>query len=268
MRHGYDDRMRRRSAQPMTYSERTTASPFWIVRFAHRRRYELIISAALEGSPGVLLDYGAGEGDMLMAMLAHEGCLPSLRVIAYEPSADSLRKHLANRSGQGRVDRIEVAERLEDVPDQSCDALTCAGVLEHLILADRFEFYSFARRVLRPGGRIVVDVPVEIGPTILVKNLGRRWLKGDRREYSLLQSVSAAVGRTIFDPVRFDPDAGAQYILTHKGFDHRIFLRELEGQGFQVDDVVSSPLPWLPPALGSQEVIVVGSVRPSKARVT
>jgi SAM-dependent methyltransferase len=54
------------------------------------------------------------------------------------------------------ADVVGVAERLP-VRDASCDGLILMAVLEHV--ADEQETLTEAARVLRPGGRLLVDVP-------------------------------------------------------------------------------------------------------------
>ncbi|MHB8467867.1 MAG: SAM-dependent methyltransferase [Acidimicrobiales bacterium] len=248
-----------RRQRPQSYAERTYASPYWIVRYPHRRRFELAASMVLEARPSTILDYGTGDGELLIGLLRHPDCPPSLRAIAYEPVTEMrgvLRSRLAE---EGLSDRIEVAASLEEIPDASCDVMTCMNVLEHMTLPNRYIFFEFSCRALRPDGRVVLDVPVEFGPAILVKNLGRRILKADGKEYTVGESVAASLGRTNFDPHRYDPQAGKDYIFTHKGFDHRLFVRELAGW-YEVDRIVRSPVTWLP-ALANQEVIILAHPR-------
>ncbi len=239
----------------LSYAERTHHSPYRIVRYAHRRRFELLISEALATRPSTMLDYGAGDAEMLLTMLKDPRCDPSMTAIAFEPHVEGYNEHMSHRDDSEPTERITLAEKLEEVPDQSCDVISCGGVLEHLTISERYRCYDFARRVLRPGGHLIVDVPIELGPAILIKNVGRRVLKGDEREYTMRETLSAAFGLTVFDPHRYDPSAGNEFIVSHKGFDHRLLKKELAGQGFDVIKSVHSPVTWLPAALANQEVI-------------
>jgi SAM-dependent methyltransferase len=254
--------MRLLGRAPTNYAERTHASPYWVIRYAHRRRYELLIAEVLRTQPQVLLDYGAGEADMLLTLLMRPDCSPTMRAIAYEPMIESLVEHLEDRPDGEPIGRIELVRQLEEVPDHSCDVISCGGVLEHLTIRERYRFYTFARRALRPGGQVIIDVPVELGPAVLIKNVGRRVLKADQREYTWRESVAATLGFKVFDPHRFDPEADDEFIESHKGFDYRLLKTELASQGFRVTRSVSSPISWLPAALANQEVILNAVIEP------
>jgi SAM-dependent methyltransferase len=246
---------------PDTYAARTIESPYWLIRYAHRKRYELVSSIALESKPEVVLDYGAGNGAMFISILSDPRCSPTMRALAFEPwYAENLKKELAEHPQPEQSARIEVATSELDVADDECDVVVCGGVLEHITLGQRYEFYDFARRILRPGGRVVIDVPVELGPAVLIKNLGRRVLKSYPSEYTMRELIAAACCRTVFDPQRFDPRMPSnEFFESHKGFDHRLVAQEMRECGFKIERKVSSPVPWLSANLANQEIILVGT---------
>ena len=246
---------------PATYAERTYNSPHRLVRYAHRRRYDLVRMATLETNPDVVLDYGCGEGEMLLSLLSDATSSPDLHAIAFEPWwTRNLNRRLEDYPDRSVTKRITVAVAESDVATGMCDVVCCAGVLEHITLAERFRFYEFAKRVLRQGGRVVIDVPVELGPAVLIKTVGRRVLKHYDSEYSRRELLRAAVGCTQFDSRRYDPRLGDDFFVSHKGFDHRLLAQEMETWGFTIEHVVNSPVPWLPATLVNQEVIIVAAL--------
>jgi SAM-dependent methyltransferase len=257
-----------RNVAPSTYAERTFDSPYWLIRYAHLRRYAAVVSLIVEANPATILDYGAGDGSMIISLLNHPKCSASLKVIAFEPwdtTPSNILKRVAASGHDGRVDAVLA---LDAIPDQACEVLTCGGVLEHLTLSERFKFYEFARRALRPGGRVLIDVPIELGPSVLIKTFGRRVLKRDPPEYTLRETLAAVAGLTVFDPERFDPDSTVDFFVTHKGFDYRLLKKELAGQGFLVEGQTNSPIRWLPALLANQEVIISASLCPTTGEGT
>jgi 2-polyprenyl-3-methyl-5-hydroxy-6-metoxy-1,4-benzoquinol methylase len=113
------------------------------------------------GGPEVL-DVGCSQG-IASILLAREGH----RVIGID------REHEAIRAARERLDQEEaqVRERVEfrvgegravGFPDGSFDAVLLGEVLEHQL--DPGKLLDEARRVLRPGGRIVVTTPYGVHP--------------------------------------------------------------------------------------------------------
>jgi hypothetical protein len=136
------------------------------------------------------------------------------------------------------------------------DGLTCMEVLEHVVdwepLFDRWAW------LVKSGGTILVSVPVETGPALVVKQLVRRvagWRGiGDYpgiapytwREYA--RSVLAGSRQHIVRPIHAGANGGSH---CHKGFNWRV-LRTALARRFVIEQMSSSPLTWLPPGLGSQ----------------
>lgn len=240
------------------YAKRTYDSPHWIVRAPHRQRFSFVAEVVARLGARSVLDYGAGDGHLLARLLAAPAG-QHIAAVALEPEGwfrDRIHEQLDAHGVGGRVAVVASLDELD--PDARPDLITCTGVLEHLSARERSRFYAFADERLAPGGHLLIDVPVEHGASLLVKNLGRRLLKRDPPEYTARETLRAALGRTTFDPVRFDPDRGNEYIHSHKGFDHRLLRTELETR-FRVLEAVPTPFRRLPPALGNQELFLVAT---------
>jgi SAM-dependent methyltransferase len=113
------------------------------------------------GGPDVL-DLGCSQG-IASILLAREGH----RVVGID------REHEAIRAARERLDQEEspVRERVEfrvgegravGFPDESFDAVLLGEVLEHQL--DPGKLLAEARRVLRPGGRLVITTPYGVHP--------------------------------------------------------------------------------------------------------
>lgn len=68
---------------PKGYDEQTYARPYWIVRYPHRKRMRVAVQSICAARPNAVLDFGAGDGELLFEAL--DAGLPATRVVAYEP---------------------------------------------------------------------------------------------------------------------------------------------------------------------------------------
>jgi SAM-dependent methyltransferase len=241
---------------PRTYAEQTYASPYRIFRYPHRRRFEEAVAAIRERDPQSLLDYGAGDGYLFERMLEQgKESLPR-RVLAYEPSSEYARMLQERLRAVGADSQVEVRQSVGGLGDESFESIVCLSVLEHLPLPERQKFYRLCERHLAENGRCLIEVPVEVGLSLLIKELGRTFLKGRQPGYSLPALIRAVAGRLTFDPNRFDPANQATWIHEHVGFDYRLFAKELEHR-FQIVRTFPTPFLWLPAWLANQEVFFI-----------
>ena len=156
----------------------------------------------------------------------------------------------------GLASGVRVVRDLNELGDERFDAITCLAVLEHMPLPERQRFYRLCEARLTPGGIAVIDVPVEGGVSILVKEAVRVLLKSRRPELSPGALIRASLGLVHFDPSRFDPNSDETWIQNHTGFDHRLLERELTHR-FTILERFPSPLKRVPALLGNQEMIYV-----------
>lgn len=121
----------------------------------------------LGGRAGRILDVGCGRGFTLAALqeLGHE-----VYGIQISPEAAA---YARERLG---ITNIETRDLLDvGYPENSFDAVTAYHVIEHL--ADPHAFLLEARRILRPGGHLILEVPNAAGWG--ARWTGRHWLGWD-----------------------------------------------------------------------------------------
>lgn len=234
---------------PTRYRELTYASPYWVVRYPHQVRLRTARDAILAAAPKVLLDYGAGDGRVLLDAIDNGF---AGRVLAYEPLELLWGQLLAEAAARGLSDRIELVTKRSDL-EGPFDFIACLSVLEHLPLQERDAFYSLCREQLAVDGRVLIDVPIEVGPTLLVKNVARLLLKGRVKEYGWRELLRYSSGRTMYDPSRYDAADSRSFIYDHKGFDYRLLEQEVSAAGFRILHRKSTPLGWLPAPCLNQE---------------
>jgi SAM-dependent methyltransferase len=118
------------------------------------RRARLVRPWLADGG-GVLLDFGCGNGAQTVRLMD-----PFRRIIGADINArslDAFMDHAARNGGGGRCESLLLDARRIDLPDDSVDCLTSFEVLEHVV--DEAATLAEWRRVLRPGGRLVITVP-------------------------------------------------------------------------------------------------------------
>jgi hypothetical protein len=105
--------------------------------------------------------------------------------------------------------------------------------------------------VLRPGGRVVIGVPVELGPPAFAKGCFRAVRRPEDFDARPATILTAALGRPPQPRPLDEISPGRAYYPHHAGFDHRRLVR-LVGERFTVERKAGSPFPALPLWLNSE----------------
>ncbi len=213
-----------------------------IIAWSHRSRFELGLRLA-GTSVRTLLDYGCGDGSFL-AMASdriEEGCGADItpdqiedcrrRLAGYRNLRFCSTRDLGDAAHAGRYDLVTCMETLEH-----CTAPVVETVLRDLV------------RLVSPTGRVVISVPIETGPTFLVKAVVRKlaaWRGlSDYRYYETytvrdaLRMIAAGSRTALERPVHGPPDAPEH---SHYGFNWRA-MRERVRAHLDVERTAFSPL--------------------------
>ncbi len=144
----------------------------------------------LNGSPGTLLDIGAGTG-----LFVEASTRAGWRALGIETSAAATR--IAARIGTSSVRH----GRLEDVSfEEKFDVVTLWDVLEHL--ADPRATLRRIRELLNDGGLVAVSLPNVAG--LKARALGLRW-RYYRREFGHVSHFSPETLAILLEQAGFDP---------------------------------------------------------------
>ena len=246
------------------YASKQLSCKARLIAWSHRRRFQTSLALASKCSGKRVLDYGAGDGTFV-AMLGADS-MNARTTVGAELCAslvEDCRARLGDRPGLSFVLISDL-----DLPEHAgaYDVVICMEVLEHVVdvepLLERFV------RLLAPSGKLIVSVPVEMGLALLVKQIVRR-IAGWRRlgdypgtaSYSLRElwaGLFAGQRQHIPRPVYTAQD-GSQF-HDHKGFNWKL-LRGALARRFEIEQTLTSPLPWLPPQMATQVWFVASKNR-------
>lgn len=222
-----------------SYAALTREDPNPVKRWLQARRIERALRLVpLEARR--VVDYGAGDADVA-ARLAERR--PDLEILCFEPTPALLVEAAGRTAGLKGV-RLVGAE--DELPDGWADVLLCLEVFEHLPEAETVAALDAVARVLRPGGALIIGVPIEVGPAALAKGLFRRARRRHDFDGRLRGIAAAAAGRAPWPRPTAEIAPGRLYHPHHLGFDHRRLLRDLQGR-FRVTGRRGSPLGLLGP---------------------
>ena len=219
----------------MPYANWTYNARNPLQRFSHRRRFEKScrLIGGLLGDNGSLLDYGCADGYLLSKL--RETLPRTVTLHGFEPFPDS------------KVDESLVIFNDEcELQGRTYDVVSCCEVLEHFSAEGSVRLIEAMRQRLKPGGLLVVSVPVEGGPAGLFKGLLRKTF--DRRLRH--QYTWRNLWRTLWYMPLDEWRQGDGY-LDHIGFYFRDLRPRLE-RDFELLRIEYSPMPVRGQAFNSQ----------------
>jgi SAM-dependent methyltransferase len=241
------------------YAQKQIFSRSRLIAWSHRGRFAASLRLAREIGGARTLDYGCGDGTFL-GLLMNGREAPRIAVGADLSTAivADCRERFKAQKGLHFV----LAEDLERPAHQGAyDTVYCMEVLEHVV--DPAPMLDTFRRLLAPGGTLVISVPIETGLPVVVKQIVRR-IAGWRgighypgttgyTPRELLRSVFARSAQHITRPVITTEDGRTFH--DHKGFNWRV-LRGLVRAEFDLVRESTSPVEWLGPQLGTQRWLI------------
>jgi SAM-dependent methyltransferase len=165
-----------------------------------------------------LLDVGCNAGELLQYCRGH---YPAMRLAGVDLNPQALAKA---RAVLPEADLHEASADCLPFADETFDCVTCIEVLEHIPAQQRRDSLAEMRRVLRPGGRLVLRTP----------HAGTfAWLDSNNMRFRLPGLYRRLLGGGKRDSGYAD---GADGIVWHHHFT-RAELLELAGEGWQLEAV-------------------------------
>lgn len=213
-----------------------------VIAFSHRSRFEMAVRLAGVRPQGRLLDYGSGDGTYLSLVAPNFGhCVGA--DIANDQVVDC-RMRFANVAD---VSFCEIRDLHEAHHIAAYDVVTCMEVLEHCPAAAVTGALRDIARLIRTDGTVIISVPIETGPSFLLKYAvrtvaGWRGLS-DYRYYEkytaadALRMITARAGTQIYRPIY--NDGGFDY-HSHYGFNWRSLRLRVE-ELFHIEQTLFTP---------------------------
>lgn len=223
-----------------------------IIAWSHMSRFQVGLRL-IGSSPRNLLDYGCGDGTFLTmaADRIQQGCGADI-------AANQIQDCQQRLAQFSNISFLTIGEIDGETHDFNYDVVTCMETLEHctnpiveIVLRD-------LARLVSPGGRVIISVPIETGATFLIKLAVRKLaaMRGlsDYKYYesytlpNALQMLFASHNTTIARPVYGEPDAPYH---SHYGFNW-LALREQVRSHFTIEQTLFSPIGLLGGGVSSQ----------------
>jgi 2-polyprenyl-3-methyl-5-hydroxy-6-metoxy-1,4-benzoquinol methylase len=258
------------------YARKQLFSRNAVVAWSHRRRFARALDLVTPYAGGALLDYGCGDGTFIA--LAHDLFAESTGTDIDDAQVKGCSERLGSLS---HVRFLPIADFRHAAHRDRYDAIVCMEVLEHCPADVQPQVIGDLARLSRPGGVVVISVPIEIGPTLVAKQSVRaiaaasgltEYAHRERyRPAEFLRMLTAGHASEIERPVTVGTtDAGVPVRFHgHKGFNWHLLQRLIEA-AFTIERRLYSPVPWTGSWLNSQVWFVcrkvVRAIQESRSR--
>lgn len=219
-----------------------------VIAWSHRARFVRGLKL-LGANPGRVLDYGSGDGTFLGMASPH--IAEGLGADILENQVKDCQQRLAEFKNIRFCTIPELAGRGAEF-----DVVTCMETLEHCTAPIVQVVLKDLARLVKPTGRVIISVPIEIGPTFPFKYVIRKLaaIRGlsDYRYYesyslkNMMKMIFATKGTKLDRPEYGDPPTHSHY-----GFNWRA-LRETVRGHLDVERTLFTPLGFLGGFVSSQ----------------
>lgn len=249
------------------YARKQVFSRSAVLAWSHRSRFELGRRLVQQYAGKRLLDYGCGDGTFLAIV---SDLFPgAVGTDADIGQLEDCRRRLTDVTSIS----FKTINELSDSRYKSFfDVVTCMEVLEHCVEAETAKLLENLRWLCAESGMILISVPIEIGPTLIVKQFirmiaGWRSFADDfkyRERYKakdFLRMVFAHAGTKMHRPV-YSYSKGFDF-HGHFGFNWRALQIQVS-RILRIVEVRFSPLGWSRGFMSSQAWFIC---RPSHQQV-
>jgi len=238
-----------RALREGTYARKQLFCRDRVIAWSHRSRFRMARRLVTPYRGRCLLDYGCGDGTFLAFI--HD-LFPEAVGADLDPARTA-------QCGQRFAHLPSLSFRLiRDLEEgRTFDVVTCMEVLEHCTDENRERVLDDVSRLVARDGVVIISVPVEIGPPLLIKEslrtvaawrgLGEYRFK-ERYRLGEMVRMTFAGPRTEIERPQYP---GPPPYHGHKGFNWHVLQQRLE-RNFALRTRRFSPLSWSRGWLSSQ----------------
>jgi len=198
-----------------------------MTRLAHQSRFNRVLKLLDNRQYHCVLDYGCGDG-WLLKTAWEKGVIQSGFGVDIAPHMLLACQEIFSETQDFQFCQPDAMA--STISPNSCDLLLCTETLEHVGNAEAT--LAQMLQYCRVEAKIIISVPIEIGPSLLLKQLGRYLanLKGryGYERYTLPELFAATI---LWDAACF-PSSHSENaeMRSHKGFDYRTIEKLLNDQ--------------------------------------
>jgi 2-polyprenyl-3-methyl-5-hydroxy-6-metoxy-1,4-benzoquinol methylase len=236
-----------------SYAKKQLFGASRLLAWSHQARFRFAINLVKKMKPRRIVDYGCGDGTFLY-LLGGKGT----HRIGIDYDEQQILDCQKRYSGE-----IEFVTTNKFSWAPQADVISCMEVIEHCTVQQRQEVLQNIRKLMDRDARLILSVPVEIGPTLIAKHLVRWFLAltnfpgyGYREKYTpveFLKMVLATKNTKFTRPLYSTKEANGETRSWHghKGFNWRSFRSELEND-FVIESIYFTPIDFFYGLFASQ----------------
>ena len=225
----------------LAYRQRLLAGGSLPTRLSHRRRMDRALSILDGRTFRRAADMGAADGWYLQALIRRGDVAEGLAI------DDDPAMLAAGTTASGDLPLRWATPDDPALVDErgTFDLVACLETLEHV--DDPIEVLDAVIDLAAPGGTVLISVPVEVGPSVVVKQSGR-WLANRKGQYSYERYTWRELARA---GLWWRIDGLARVNRhSHKGFDYRRIASALHDR-VEIERTVFGPVHPLGPVMAS-----------------
>ncbi len=242
----------------MRYAEDTVDNKNIFKRFSHKRRFieaKNLLNEYKFSRETNMLDFGSGNGFFVKYLIENEF---KLNFSAYDPVEQQISemKDLFNSSN---IKNVNIYNQYDSIIEKF-DIICCLETLEHFDEVHQRKLLEQMKKLLKPGGIIIISVPIEVYLSGFIKMILRITMRQSQENTNFKNLFKTLFGMKISSPDIFKKNylnTSQEYLNTHVGFYYFNLIKLIKRMNFKIVSTKYSPFPILKSLINSQIFIKI-----------